>query len=342
MDSLPAGYPATPTGVELKILKKLFTPEEAELTMKLSSDPETVPLIARRAGTDEGVLAEKLEAMARKGLIFRVRSGDEVQYQAYQFVVGVYEFQLNNLDKEFCELFEEYLPYLGAGMAILPTRQLRVIPVASAVGAGGAVAPYNRVRELVAEQDVACVAQCICRKEQGLLGNPCDKPQETCIGFGDFARYYIENGLAKQISAQEALGLLDRAEAAGLVLSPINAQELAAICCCCTCCCPSLKFAKLTPRPQEMIRSYYAASIDPDLCTACGDCIERCPMDAIAEGDGVSEMVDGRCIGCGLCVSTCPTEAISLAPREGVVEPPVHLNEMLERIATERRQMQSG
>ena len=29
MDSLPGGYPATPTGVEIKLLEKLFTPEQA-------------------------------------------------------------------------------------------------------------------------------------------------------------------------------------------------------------------------------------------------------------------------------------------------------------------------
>ena len=42
MDSLPGGYPATPSGVEIKLLKKLFTPEQAELTMKLRQEPTKV------------------------------------------------------------------------------------------------------------------------------------------------------------------------------------------------------------------------------------------------------------------------------------------------------------
>ncbi|MCU0579469.1 MAG: 4Fe-4S ferredoxin, partial [Desulfobacterota bacterium] len=48
LDTLPAGYPATPTGVEIRILEKLFTPEEAELTMQLSRDPEPLSEIAVR------------------------------------------------------------------------------------------------------------------------------------------------------------------------------------------------------------------------------------------------------------------------------------------------------
>ena len=122
----------------------------------------------------------------------------------------------------------------------------------------------------------------------------------------------------------------------GLVLSPTNAQELSTICCCCSCCCPVLKFAKMAPRPADLAQAYYQAQIDPDLCTASADCIDRCPMDAIREGDNASEVIDGRCIGCGLCVSACPVEAITLEPKPGMEAPPKDMSDMLNRIATER------
>ena len=339
LDKMPAGFPTTPTGVELKILKKLFTPEQADLTMKLKNEPEEVPVIAERVGMDASEMAEKLEEMAQKGLIFRVRSGDKRLYQAYQFVIGIYEFQLKNLDREFCELFEEYLPYLGTAMMSVNTRQMRVIPVESSVQSEAKVATYNRVRELVEGQEIFCVSQCICRKEQELLGNPCDRPQEICLGFGDFAQYYIDNSMGRKIDKEEALKLLDHAEKSALVLAPVNTQKLEAICCCCPCCCPNLKYTKMMPRPADMVQAYYQARIDPDLCTGCGDCIERCQIDAIQEGDGISEMVDGRCIGCGLCVSTCPTEAISLVPRSDRDAPPLDMPDMLNRIARERAEL---
>jgi electron transport complex protein RnfB len=143
MDTLPAGYPTTPTGVEIKILKKLFSPEEAELTMKLKNEPEEISVIKARVGMDVAELAPKLEEMAQKGLIFRVRKGKKELYQAFQFVVGIYEFQLKNLDKEFCEMFEEYLPYLGRSFRSFKTSQMRVIPVESAVETTFGVETYN-------------------------------------------------------------------------------------------------------------------------------------------------------------------------------------------------------
>jgi predicted transcriptional regulator len=149
LDTLSAGFPATPTGIEIRILKKLFTPEEAELTMRLKNEPEEVSLIAARIGMEESELAAKLEEMVMKGLIFRVRDGGRTLYQSYQFMVGIYEFQLKNLDKEFCKLFEEYLPYLGISLASVKTKQLRVIPVESAVNTLNSVAPYNQIKDSV-------------------------------------------------------------------------------------------------------------------------------------------------------------------------------------------------
>ena len=60
MDTLPSGFPETPTGVEIKILKKLFTPEQADLVMRLTKDPEEGSRIAKRINMDESMLAKKL------------------------------------------------------------------------------------------------------------------------------------------------------------------------------------------------------------------------------------------------------------------------------------------
>ena len=342
LDTIASGFPETPTGVELKILEKLFTPEQAELTMRLTEEPESAADIAARIDVDEDELVPKLEEMAQKGLIYRVRKGDQRLYRVWQFLVGIYEFQLKNLDKEFCVLFEEYLPYYGFSLKDVKTKQLRVIPVESAVSTVSSVATYNKVRDLVREQETIAVQECICSKEQALLGNKCYKPLETCIGFGDFAQYYLDNNMARAISVDEALKLLDQAEEFGLVLQPTNTQEIAAICCCCTCCCPGLRFAKMSKRPSKLIHSYYQATIDPTLCVACGECHDRCPMDAIGEGENASEIIDGRCIGCGLCVSTCQEVAISLIAKPDMEAPPKDFEETLKIIKTERAAIASS
>ncbi len=341
MDTLPAGFPETPTGVEIKILKKLFTPEQAELTMKLAKEPEEVSVIADRTNMDISVLAPTLEEMAQKGLIYRLRENDKVLYQAFQFVVGVYEFQVNNLDKEFCELFEEYLPYLGMSFLPLKTKQMRVIPVESALSTKSTTATYNKIRELVLRQDNICLTECICSKEQELLGNECHKPKETCIGFGDFAQYYLDNKIGRKIETDVAFAFLDRAEEIGLVLQPTNTQEITAVCCCCTCCCPTLRFAKMSEKPADLVLSHYESTIDPELCVACSECIDRCPMDAIREGEDISEVIEGRCIGCGLCVSTCPEGAISLLEKQNIEAPQKDFRAALRKIEAERAALAS-
>ena len=129
LDQLPGGFPETPTGVEIKLLEKMFTPEQAELTLKLKNEPETSSDIAKRIGMEELQLTEKLEEMAKQGLIYRIREGNVRKYQAFQFVIGLYEFQVNRLDKEFTDLFEEYKPYVLFNFGAVKTSQLRVVPV---------------------------------------------------------------------------------------------------------------------------------------------------------------------------------------------------------------------
>ena len=49
--------------------------------------------------------------------------------------------------------------------------------------------------------------------------------RRSCLGFNDFAQYYIDNNMAREITADECLKLLDKAEEAGLVLSPSNTRN---------------------------------------------------------------------------------------------------------------------
>ncbi len=336
LDKMPNGFPSTPEGTEIKILKKMFAPEEARITMALQPMPEKPSAIAERLGMDEAEVAEKLEEMAKKGCIYRVRAGDDVLYMAIQFVVGIYEFHLNSIDRELAELMEEYMPHLAQIWAVAPTKQLRVVPVGSALDATPAVATYNKIRDMVAGQEHISVAPCICRKEQKLMGYECDRPYEACLQFGMAAQYYVENGMGRAISVDECMKILDKAEEEALVLSPNNAKELLNICCCCSCCCGVLRMLRQYPRPAEQVQATYQAKIDPEVCSVCGTCLERCQIDAIVEGEEYNEVDLERCIGCGLCVSGCPEEAISMALREDIPEPPDNIVETMMKIAQER------
>ena len=336
LDGLPGGFPATESGVELKILERFFTPEEAEMEMNLHNFPETVAAIAERAGMDEGRAAELLESMARQGSIFRIRTEDQVMYMAMSFLVGIYEFHLKSMDRELAELLEEYLPHVTESWTGGVTKQLRVVPVEAAVDASKEVATYDSIREMVKGYDDIAVADCICRVEHGLLGNECERPLETCLVFGFAADYYAENGIGRKISQEECQEILGKAEEAALVLCPSNAQNFVNICCCCSCCCGMLRGLSTLERPADEVQSTYRAVIDPDECTACGTCLERCQITAIVEGDDYMEVDEARCIGCGLCVPTCPADAVVMAPKEGVEAPPANVVEMNVRILQDR------
>ena len=336
MDKLPGGFPETPDGTEIKILQKLFTPEQAELATKLTYELEELSAISKRIGMDESELSEKLEEMAKKGLIFRVRKKDKRYYHADQFIIGIYEYQAKNKDKEFYQLFEAYIPYLGMNLANVKTKQMRYIPLESAITSETQIAPYNQVRDLISQEEIIAVQQCICKQTQTLQDNVCQKPQEVCFAFGDFARFLIDGEIGRQVSNEEADKILELAESEGLMLGIPNAQKLSFLCCCCACCCPNLRFSKLAERPADIVLSHHASTIDAGLCTACGICMDKCQMDAIKELDDIYEIIDGRCIGCGLCVSSCPENAIIFREKPDMEAPPSDFKEMFDRIAKER------
>jgi len=322
LDDMPGGFPATESGVEQRILRRLFTPEDAELALSLTLLAEEPRVIARRAGIPPEEAARRLEAMEKKGLIYSIHTpGKPPQYMAQQFVVGIWEFQVNNLDPELIHDFEEYRPGLLDAEVWKKVPQLRTIPVGEAIDARMEVLAYERAEALVQAQDRFTVAPCICRREMRLVGEGCDKPLETCLSFGEAADFYQRNGLGRAITKEEALGILKEAEKAGLVLSPGNAKEPTFICACCGCCCGVLRTVKAYPQPATLVSSAFVAQVNLETCQGCGTCVERCQMEAVWLDDGKIVLEPDRCIGCGLCVTTCPTESLSLRRKPESAQP---------------------
>lgn len=336
MDALPGGFPSTDSGVEMKILRKLFSPEDAEMVLCMTRHPQPAAAIAERRGMPEAEAVELLDSMAARGLIGRTTEDGQPRYEAEQFAVGFYELQMKTMDREFAELAEEYFPHLGLSWARNETDQLRIVPVASMVDVAHDVATHDRIRDLVKTREHLGLFECIRSKQQRLLGNECRYPLEKCLVLMEMD-FYLENGFpGRKISVEEALKFLDKSEEMGLVLTTDNVQDIRVVCSCCSCCCPQLRMTKMLPKPAKFLHSNYRARIDSELCNACEECVERCPMDAVVEGDGFMEINPDRCIGCGVCVSACPQEAISFEQREDAVIPPYDWEETMERIEAER------
>ncbi len=339
LDNLPAGFPSTESGVEIRILKRLFTPQEATIAMGLSMMPEPAATIADRLDMDETSLMPMLEHMSKKGLIFSQHKGGQNLYMAAQFVVGIWEYHVNDLDKALIEDVNEYLPhFMNKAWVKSKTKQLRVIPVSKSIAAEMNVMPYDQAEKIIQKQSKIVLAPCICRKEHRMMGKGCNRLLDACLIFGSGAYYYEKNGLGRSISHQEALHVLKRAVDDGLVLQPGNSQQPINICMCCGCCCQILKNLRTLENPAKAVCSSYYAAISEDDCTACGTCEDRCQMDAITVDEDAAHIHSHRCIGCGVCVVSCDFDAIQLQAK-GEAErwiPPKNTFETYLNIAKER------
>lgn len=108
LDNLPNGFPPTKDGTELRLLAYLFTPEEASLAAQLRLGAETSEKIERRLGADPRAMRDQLKSMARRGLIAAERLEDGIGFRLMPFVVGIYEMQIDRIDAELAQLFEDY------------------------------------------------------------------------------------------------------------------------------------------------------------------------------------------------------------------------------------------
>ena len=325
LDDLPAGFPSTESGVELRILRRLFTPEEAEFALHLTSFPEEAEVIASRAEMDPVEAAHRLDRMAKKGLIYSIeRDGKLPKYMANQYIVGIWEYSVNNLDVNLIRDMEEYIPTLIQEAWKVP--QLRTIPVGRSLTPQHEVLPYEQAEELVRAQNKFVVAPCICRREQSMVKKGCDRPEETCLIFGTTADYYLRNGLGRMTDLEETLEILNMAEEAGFVLQPSNAKKAVNICLCCGCCCLVLKNIKRYPKPASLVSSPFVAAVNLDTCEGCGDCVDRCQMEALELDDHTVALDADRCIGCGLCITSCPTESLAMVRKPESEQPEVPKN----------------
>ncbi|MBS3759222.1 MAG: 4Fe-4S binding protein [Desulfobacterales bacterium] len=343
LDRMPVGYPAARSGVELRILKNLFTPDEAWLATFLTHRFEPAGTICKSAepfGFCSDTCTGMLDSMAGKGAILKKEGGRVARYALVPFVIGMFEFQVNHLTpafyKDTAQYFQEAygLEYLST-----PRPQMRVIPIEQSITDDAQVATYDEIRQIIEQTDGKIgVAECICRKGMDLIGQPCRKTdrREVCLGFRDYFDTYQREGWFREISKKEALENLAQSEQEGLVLQATNEQYPQAVCACCSCCCGILRTLQSIPNPGDFVAANYRCRADSDKCVGCGICVDRCPMGAISLSDKKAVIDPKRCIGCGVCVPACKPGALSLEKRKVPAIPPETTEDLYEAIKAEK------
>jgi len=339
LDAIPNGFPETESGVELKILAKIYTPEEAALASEMRLRAESAEQIAQRTGRDPAKTTALLEEMARKGLIrVRVREGEQRRFGLLPWAIGVYEEQLGRMDEEFARLFEEYYPAFAKVGSYSPPIH-KVIPVEKSIPVEVQVFPYEQASELLNKAKSFGVRKCICRVQKALVGEPCKYPVEVCLLFAPVERAFDDDPNTRVITKKKALQILREAEEAGLIHSSSNIREgHSYICNCCTCCCGILRGISQLGIENSVAKSDFYATVDPEMCTGCETCVERCQFGAPSLVDDVSHVDQKRCVGCGLCVMTCPSGAMTLVrkPEDQTTPAPQNIKEWMMKKAENR------
>ena len=326
-----------------KILEEFYTPDRAEFGAKFPLGAFTVEQLTETYEQDAESLREMLESMADDGLIFVIKGeGGIRKYTLTQFVPGVVEYQLMRgkdtphyqkvakmlkdfIEGEMRDLMDPILKDPELMKQMMPEAPARIITVESLLPETTEIYSYEKLSEMLDRETIFSAATCYCRHQKYLLDEPCKiegLPKHSCLLVGEGADYAIDRGFGKRITREEAQEIVELSEKAGLMHNVGNYRDKAFfVCNCCGCCCEFLDTAKRAGNNTVLEYANFIVKVDEETCTGCGDCIERCQVEALSLEGEVISVNENMCFGCANCVSVCPTESLSMVRRREL-EPP--------------------
>jgi len=360
LNRFPQGAP--PGELLFRILRVLFTEEEAGLVALLPIRPFAVATAARAWGRPEAESQRILEGLADRGMLLDLEHEGARTFVLPPPMAGFFEFSMmrvgNGYDQRLlAELFHQYLnveeDFVKALFTGGETRPGRVFVNEAALRSDPAleVLDHERASQVIRTATHIGIGTCYCRHKMAHLGKACDAPLGICMTFGGTAGSLIRHGVARQVDTAEGLALLDEAVGRHLVQFGENVRrEVAFICNCCGCCCEALLAAKRFATLQPIATTNFLPAVDEAACSGCGKCVERCPVEAlglVSAGDPKkprrkkARLDEALCLGCGVCSRSCASGALALRPRERRVVTPVNTAHRTVLMAIERGQLQN-
>lgn len=326
LDSIPPGFPASESGVELELLARLYTPEEATVVTAMRLNYEPAATIAKRAAMDPDAAYDILCAAARKGLVrTRTRDGEHT-FALIPETSGFTGFSTPAAvrhDAKAADLYGRWIQETRGGSLSDAPAARRVIPVEESISFGLAIHPYEQASEMLATARSWGVLDCMCRTRTRLAGQGCSHLLAACLVFAPDEGAFNDHELIRAISLEESLRTLREAADEGLVHTTGNYGDHDFIICnCCPCCCSLLRGVVQFHRPTVVAHSDFRTTVDETACQGCGDCLERCHFAALSLRESVCVVDHTRCVGCGQCTLACSFDALSLGRRPAGETPP--------------------
>lgn len=346
------------------MLMAIYTPEEAELLLKMPNGLSTFNRVQRVTGYDPTKLQVMLDRLCNEGLVMDVLLRGKYHYMPSPMVVGIFEFTMmrtgeNLPSKEWAELLSRYMfenPVFAQAnfahdeqvtiMRTLPHEETILPSVYTEV------LDYEKASAIVEESDRFAIGICSCRHEKMLKGEKkCSSPLEACSTLGVAADYMIRRGLAKEVSKTQMQENLARSRELKLVLTADNVKErVTFICHCCKCCCNEMLGITRFGFHNVLKTSNYVSQVNEEKCTGCGRCVDPCPVNAIEVVAGENKrskrgkviQIDAEaCLGCGVCRLSCALDGIALVKRKERVLTPETTFERVILMSLERGTLQN-
>ncbi|MBT7087253.1 MAG: 4Fe-4S binding protein [Desulfobacterales bacterium] len=328
----------------LALLDEYYDDEHALVAADFPHGKNTAAQLSEKLNRDEKELVEILEDMAHNGLLFTEKNENgEYLYALQPFFPGVVELILMRggetpRDIKRSKMMRDFSGDLFDMMKILQDNAelSKELPMPSAVRTitveevlpedSSEIYSYERLTELINMHDSFSASICYCRHNAVLEGSPCSTegiPKYSCIALGKGADFIVDRKFGKRISKEECLEIMKDVEKAGLVHNVNNSiGDTGFVCNCCSCCCGLIETIKTIDGKGMLAYSNFEVAVDEESCTGCGECVERCPLDAMSIEEDVVSINRNHCVGCGNCNSVCPEEALSMVRRSHHNEPP--------------------
>ncbi|NTU90065.1 MAG: 4Fe-4S binding protein, partial [Actinobacteria bacterium] len=331
LDTIGNGVGSEVTDASFGEVMYLFSEEDAQAYLEMPRGKYfTATDFAVDAGHDEAECLAICEDMAARGLLMRSRRGGVAYFHLLAEAHGIWEYNMYQYNAEYVTLHsQQWGTDIIAQLYNADTCFYYAIPVNKEVIAEEEILPYDDYEKIIGRNSVIAVSPCQCRLSHQAVGiaDPGNHPLETCITTGEEAEFYIENGIGRQITQEEALTILRRSVEVGMVLQSCHTKDTEVICSCHGDCCDILgSYVALGEGMADLNcltnLSHYTLEHDKEACIKCGTCQPRCPLFAISIGEEGYPVVASQCLRCGQCATVCPVGARKLVVKEDIYELP--------------------